>query len=200
MSTSHGTRDDTPPKRFQTDDPATLLQAKAEIRRRNNLITIRPIGRADRDNEQEFVKNLSSASRYRRFLSHVAELSPAQLDQFTDVHYPDSMALVATVPSDGREKQIGVARYVRECGTDTADVAIVVADEWHGQGVGKELLCRVLKIAESACMEKAQSLVLRDNTPMLRLAARLGFALCEYPDDPVLLRISKRLRRNPVLP
>lgn len=56
-----------------------------------------------------------------------------------------------------------------------------------------ELMSRILTIAKSACIEKAQSLVLCDNTAVLRLAKRLGFALCDYADDPVLLRISKQL-------
>lgn len=194
MTTSHGTPDDAPLQPRPADDVMDLLQARVGIRRRNNEITIRPIEPGDRDNEQEFVKNLSPGSRYRRFLSHITELSPALLDQFTDVRYPDSMALVATVPRGDGEKQIGVARYVRERAAKTADVAIVVGDEWHGQGIGNELLRRVLIIARSACIDQAQSLVLRDNTAMLRLAERLGFALCEYPEDPVLLRIRKQLQ------
>ena len=194
MTTSHGTPDDALLAPHLTDDVPALTQARAGLRRRNNVITIRPIEPEDRENEQEFVKNLSPGSRYRRFLSHITELSPALLDQFTAVRYPDSMALVATVPSGNREKQIGVARYARERATNSADVAIVVADEWHGQGIGNELLRRVLAVAQSACIETAQSLVLRDNTAMLRLAERLGFVLCEYPDDPVLLRISKQLQ------
>ena len=182
MTTSHGTPDDAPLEPRPADDVMDLLQARVGIRRRNNEITIRPIEPADRDNEQEFVKNLSPGSRYRRFLSHITELSAedhAERDQ--------------EARGDG-EKQIGVARYVRERATNTADVAIVVGDEWHGQGIGNELLRRVLAIARSACIDQAQSLVLRDNTAMLRLAERLGFALCEYPEDPVLLRIRKQLQ------
>ncbi len=194
MTTSHGTPDDARSVPHHTDDVPALLQARTGIRRRNNTITIRPIEPSDRDNEQQFVKNLSPGSRYRRFLSHITELSPALLDQFTAVRYPDSMALVATVPGGDAETQIGVARYVRERATNTADVAIVVADEWHGQGIGNELLRRVLAVAQSACIETAQSLVLRDNAAMLRLAERLGFVVGEYPDDPVLLRISKQLQ------
>lgn len=194
MTTSHGTPHDARSVPHHTGDVPALLQAPTGIRRRNNTITIRPIEPSDRDNEQQFVKNLSPGSRYRRFLSHITELSPALLDQFTAVRYPDSMALVATVPGGDAETQIGVARYVRERATNTADVAIVVADEWHGQGIGNELLRRVLAVAQSACIETAQSLVLRDNAAMLRLAERLGFVVGEYPDDPVLLRISKQLQ------
>lgn len=162
-------------------------------RSRDDAITIRPIEPADRDIEQEFVKGLSPWSRYQRFLTHVKELSPALLDRFTNVRYPDSMALVATILNSGREKQIGVARYARENASKTADFAVAVADEWRGEGVGSELLRRTLAIARAASIEKAESLVLRENANMLRLARRHGFALSEYPDDPVLLRISKQL-------
>ncbi len=193
MTTSQENSDHVLPDTRRTDNASELLRRQVGIRRRDAMITIRPIEPADRDAEQEFVKGLSPGSRYQRFLSHIKELSPALLDQFTEVRYPDSMALVATVTNGNREKQIGVARYAREFATNTADVAIVVADEWHGQGLGNELMSRILTIAKSACIEQAQSLVLRDNSAMLRLAKRLGFALCDYPDDPVLLRISKQL-------
>ncbi len=176
------------------DDVSTLLRGQLAARSRDDTITIRPIEPADRDIEQEFVRGLSPWSRYQRFLTHIKELSPALLDRFTNVSFPDSMALVATIPADNGERQIGVARYAREGSTKTADFAVVVADEWRGEGVGSELSRRTLAIAKAACIDKAESLVLRNNTEMLRLAQRLGFALHEHAEDPVLIRISKQFR------
>lgn len=47
-------------------------------------------------------------------------------------------ALIALV--QGRERQIGVARYVREPSLGDCEFAIVLSDDWQGRGLGAPLL------------------------------------------------------------
>jgi acetyltransferase len=140
-------------------------------------VRIRPIRPEDREREAEFVRRLSPASRYFRFHSALRELTPEMLERFTHVNYPDDFALVALVDAPEGERQIGVARYAREPGDDTAEIAIVVADDWQGRGIATRLLTDLRDIARQAGVRRLVASVLRENGRMLELVRRLGFQL-----------------------
>lgn len=140
-------------------------------------VTIRTMRPADRDIERRFVRELSPASRYYRFHSALKELTPAMLERFTHVNYPDEMALIATIPEGDGERQIGVARYAGYPGTDRAEIAVVVADAWQGKGVGARLLLDLRNLAFEAGIRHFEASVLPGNKRMLELARALGFAV-----------------------
>src|SRR3982751_1752690 len=92
------------------------------------VITIRPIRAADLALEQEFVSNLSATTGYQRFMS-ARRPSLDELRRFTDIDYEREMALIATTLVQGKERQIGVARYVKESSPGVAEFAIVLSDD-----------------------------------------------------------------------
>lgn len=140
-------------------------------------VTIRTMRPADRDIEREFVRELSPTSRYFRFHSVLKELTSPMLERFTHVNYPDDMALIATIPEDTGEREIGVARYARYPGTDRAEIAVVVADAWQGKGIGARLLVDLRAFAIDAGIRHLEASVLPGNTRMLELARALGFTI-----------------------
>ena len=161
--------------------------------RDGSTVTIRPIRPEDRDIEQAFVSNLSPNSRYLRFFSAVRDLSPQMLDRFTHVDYPRQMALIATVQAEGKELEIGVARYAPGSSGNAVEFAVVVADEWQGLGIGRELLRHLFDTARLAGFERIEGLVLKSNKNMLQLCNRLGFTVNRYPDDAALVRVVKEI-------
>ena len=157
----------------------------------DRTVTIRPISPGDKELEAEFVRGLSERSRYFRFHTLVKELTPRQLEYFTTVDYPDNMALVATIESGGKEKQIAVARYVRMPNQDSAEVAVAVADDWQGMGLGTRMLTELRNVAQRAGIQRLHMNVLSENKRMLRLAHELGFATDLSSDDYVSRRLNK---------
>ena len=103
------------------------------------------------------------------------ELPTKMLDRFTHPDYPDEMALIATITENGEEREIGVARYARTTEAGHAEVAIVVADEWRGKGIGTRLLRDLRELAMQAGYRHLEVSILSDNKPMLELARELGF-------------------------
>jgi acetyltransferase len=160
------------------------------------LVTIRPIRPEDRDIERAFVRDLSSNSSYFRFLSIVKDLSPRLLDKFTQVDYPREMALIATIPAETGEQEIGVARYAPGSSEDTVEFAIVVADYWQGHGIGRELLRHLFTVAEVVGHKQIEGIVLRANTKMLQLVRQMGFTISPYPGDATLVQVGKDLRTS----
>ena len=156
-------------------------------------ITIRPIQPEDREIELAFVNGLSSSSRYLRFFSTIKDLSPQLLDRFTQVDFPEEMAFIATVRTEGSEEEIGVARYAPGGAESVAEFAVVVADNWQGCGVGRELMRHLFVVAEDAGFERIEGAVLKANPHMLHFCRDLGFTVNGYPDDAQLVLVSKDL-------
>src|SRR6267378_5230974 len=99
------------------------------------VITIRPICAADLALEQEFVNGLSAPTGYQRLMSG-RRPSLEELKRFTDIDYERELALIAIAPIQGRERQIGVARYVKLSSPGDAEFAIVLSHDWQGRGLG----------------------------------------------------------------
>ena len=58
------------------------------------------------------------------------------------------MPLVATTHKPaGKERIVGVARYDRVAGTDVAEIAVAVVDEFQRRGLGGALLAILARVA-----------------------------------------------------
>jgi acetyltransferase len=155
-------------------------------------VTLRPLRPDDVDIESAFVRGLSPDTRHNRLLGGAIAITREYLERLTRIDYSRDMALAATVMLE-REILIGVARYVRDADGAAAEFAIVVADTWHGRGIGKRLLERLAAIARTRGVRQLYGDVLAVNRPMLGLVKKLGFVLGRNPDDPTLTRASLAL-------
>jgi acetyltransferase len=138
-------------------------------------IAVRPMRPDDAERESAFVASLSERSRYQRFMQHMAALPPQLLARFTQLDYDRELALVAL--HEGRF--IAVGRYAPNADGETAEFALVVADDWQGKGIGRQLLERLCVAARAAGYRALYGEILSANHAMLDLAARLGFAEVE---------------------
>ena len=131
---------------------------------------------------------LKRAVERARFMGEVSELSPEMLDRFTHNHYPHDYALIVTVPENGREKEIAVARYIMlddvNCGPARCEYAIAVADEWQHHGIGHRLMQSLIKMAKAGGLRYMEGYVLADNANMLDLMRSLGFEIGPSEEGP----------------
>lgn len=159
----------------------------------DTTVTIRAMRPTDRDLEERFVNGLSELSRYLRFHYALKQITDTMLERFINVSYPDEMALIATIPEGDGERQIGVARYVRESGKESAEVAVVVDDRWQDKGVGTQLLLSLRELALQAGIKHLEVTVLPENMRMLTLAEKLGFKLHPRHGDYSTVELGKDL-------
>jgi acetyltransferase len=156
-------------------------------------IVIRPIRPEDRQIEKDFVHDLSDESRYFRFFNALRDLSEAALTRFTQVDYDKEMALIAVICENGRETEIGVARYSINPDGKSCEFAIAVADAWQRKGVGSKLMQSLMDAARNRGLEIMEGWVLAGNTRMLALMDGLGFAIQANAGDPSLRHVVKNL-------
>jgi acetyltransferase len=93
------------------------------------------------------------------------------LARFTQLDYDRELALVAL---HGGEF-VAVGRYAPTPDGETAEFALVVADEWQGRGLGRILLERLREEARKAGYKALYGNIMEANHEMLELARRLGF-------------------------
>lgn len=149
-------------------------------------VMIRPVRPEDAAKEQAFVQGLSPESRYFRFLNSIRELSPSQLARLTQIDYDREMAFLALSDETGEELEVGVVRYAANLDGESCEFAIVVADEWHGSGLGRHLMQTLIETASQRGMHYMTGEFLAENTHMLKFIEELGFVLSHHPEDPGL--------------
>lgn len=92
--------------------------------------------------------------------------------------YDRDLALVVEDRSTDKRPQIlGVARLSRVPGTDLAEFAIVISDAVQNQGLGTELLGRLIKIAGQEGVHQIFAEILYENHQMQKLCKKMGFTL-----------------------
>jgi RimJ/RimL family protein N-acetyltransferase len=136
-------------------------------------VVIRPIAADDKQELQDGLHRLSAEAVQRRFLVPKVRFTKAELRYLTEVDGHDHVALVAE--SDRWPGVIvAVARYVRlRADPDAAEVAIVVADELHGLGLGTLLAERLAAAAVVHGITRFTAEMLGDNRAAQRLMDRL---------------------------
>jgi GNAT superfamily N-acetyltransferase len=157
------------------------------------LVTSRPIRPEDSGMEQEFVRHLSPDSRYYRFMGTLTELPPKKLRFFTEIDYERHMAFVATVMQEGKEVEVGVARYVAAEKPGTCEFAITVDDAWQRSGVAGLLMIALQNAARRNGFVSMEGTVMTSNHKMLKFARQLGFRISKVPGEGDTVHVELRL-------
>lgn len=160
--------------------PGEKGQYPAELEARRSTkaglkFRLRPVRISDEPLLKDFFYNLSDETRYRRFLSRREDMPHEMLqDLFVVIDYSREMVILATVEKEGAEDVIGVGQYAVIEGTLTAQVALVIRDDYHGKGIGTELLSYLTYIAGKQGLVGFKADILPDNKHILHLLEKTG--------------------------
>jgi acetyltransferase len=146
-------------------------------------VVIRPIRPEDEPLVVAFHDRLSEKTVVERYFTSLALSARTAHDRLTRICFIDydrELALVAETDDPLKGKLIGgVSRMIRQIDGQSATLAVVVADDFQGQGLGEELMRRALEAARREGIETVELHFLPENQRMGRLARKLGFALTE---------------------
>jgi GNAT superfamily N-acetyltransferase len=138
-------------------------------------IRIRAIRPDDRERLHDHFRSLSKQSVYYRFMGIKRDLSPADLKGLTDLDFKIHVGLAATVTENGRERFIGIGRYIGGAHPNRAEVAFAILDGFQGRGIGTLLLQHLSLIADANGITEFEADVLGENRQMLEVFAHSGF-------------------------
>ncbi|MGZ5655823.1 MAG: N-acetyltransferase family protein [Caldimonas sp.] len=156
-------------------------------------VRLRPLCADDAPLEADFVRLLSSESRYKRFMASLSELPPAKLRYLTQIDQIHHLAIAGTTMQGGRETLVGVARCIADPGGSAAEFAVTVADDWQRTGLAGLLMRALIDAARAHGLTELYGIVLASNRQMLQFVRQLGFALAHEAGDAHLVRAVRRL-------
>ncbi|WP_263786112.1 bifunctional acetate--CoA ligase family protein/GNAT family N-acetyltransferase [Salinibacter grassmerensis] len=142
-------------------------------------VTIRPIRPEDEPKLVTFHERLSERSVYLRYANLMKleqRVAHDRLARICFIDYDREMALVAERPTDdGENRIIGVGRLTQQPGRNEAEFAMLVIDEYQGEGIGTELLRRLVEVGENEGLDRITADILQQNHAMQRVCEKLGF-------------------------
>ncbi len=148
-------------------------------------IHFRPMLPTDEPAFKELFYGLSADSIFKRFMSHIKRIPQKQVQNFVFVDHRNEVAIVGTVPEAHGEAIVAVGRYFLDPKTNKAEAALLVHDDWQGQGIGRFLLEYLATIARRAGISGFTAEVLRQNKAMQAVIASVGFEATSRLEDDV---------------
>lgn len=137
-------------------------------------VRVRPLLADDRARYLAAIDQLSPRTVQLRFGGPRGQLSAAEVDAFLDVGRDGREALVVTDAGDDRILAIG--RFAPTAlDATTAEVAVVVVDEWQGHGLGTILLAELVELATHTNYRTMHATSQLGNRPVAALLHRHGF-------------------------
>jgi acetyltransferase len=155
-------------------------------------VTIRPIRPEDEPLMVQFHETLSEQSVYFRYFHLIklqSRIAHERLTRICFIDYDQEIALVVEShnPATQTRKILAVGRLSKIHGTNTAEFAIVVSDRAQCQGIGTELLRRLLQVGRDEQLSSITADILVDNYAMQKVCEKLGFRI-ERTDDPTVVK------------
>ncbi|MEM7801409.1 MAG: bifunctional acetate--CoA ligase family protein/GNAT family N-acetyltransferase, partial [Chloroflexota bacterium] len=145
-------------------------------------VEIRPIRPDDEPRIIEFHKKLSPESVYMRYFTALqfnTRVAHSRLIRVCHVDYDRDMAIVIVKPgeTEADDQIIGVGRLTKEHGQNVAEYAILIADDYHGQGLGTKMLNQLIQIGRDEKVDQIIAYMLPENSGMVRVSKKLGFKM-----------------------
>jgi len=148
-------------------------------------VTIRSIQPNDEWRMRAFHRRLSEQSVYNRYFGVFKLESRITHHRLMLVCHTDpsqELALVVERINERRRREIiGVGRLTRLNNPTVGEFAIVLNDAWQGQGLGRELLKRLLKEGREMGLKEMRADILGGNRAMHTLAKKVGFEVKRVP-------------------
>jgi acetyltransferase len=159
--------------------------------RDGSQLVLRPIRPEDEPLLIEFHGTLSERTielRYFHAMKLSTRVAHERLTRICFIDYDREIALVADRknPQTGGHEILGVGRLSKVRGTNEAEFALLISDRFQRQGLGTELLSRLLQIGRDEQVARIVGMIRPENTAMKHLCQKLGFRLAHHPDDPTI--------------
>ncbi|MGC9940836.1 MAG: bifunctional acetate--CoA ligase family protein/GNAT family N-acetyltransferase [Verrucomicrobiota bacterium] len=150
-------------------------------------VTIRPIRPEDEPLMVTFHETLSEQSVYQRYFAQLKLDQRIAHERLTRICFNDYDREIALVvehqdAKSGRRDILGVGRLSKARGLNEGEFALLVNDRWQRQGLGTELLTRLVQVGRAEKLARITALIMADNHAMQHVSKKVGFKV-DYDDD-----------------
>jgi len=150
-------------------------------------IVLRPIKPEDEPLWHDLLGSCSTQSLWFRFSYLFKQTTHEMAARYCFIDYDREIGIVAEVEEDGERKLIAVGRLVADADKETAEYAVIVADRWHGHGLGGMLTDYSLEVAKKWGVHRVVAETSKENSRMLATFRKRGFELDAESEEDVVL-------------
>ena len=141
------------------------------------VVMLRPIRSEDEPGWRKMLSECSRDTVYSRFNGCFPWDNHKTANRFCSIDYDREIAIVSEVRSNGGRTLMGVGRLVANPDLQVAEYAVLVADRWQNQGLGRLLTEACFDIARRWGVRKIYAETSSNNRRMNRIFNRFGFDL-----------------------
>jgi len=157
-------------------------------------VLIRPIRAEDEPLMVKFHQVLSDESVYLRFFQHVklsVRTAHERLARVCFLDYDREIGLLAEYrdPSTNVTRVVAIGTLQKMFPKSEGEVAVLVSDDCHGQGLGKELIARLVSFARDEQLQVVSATTMAENYAMTSIFKSLGFQLSADEDQLVTAKL-----------
>ncbi|MBI5278015.1 MAG: GNAT family N-acetyltransferase [Burkholderiales bacterium] len=149
-------------------------------------LEVRPIRPEDGQRLAAFYAAASPADLRLRFFLARREVPHSELARYCQIDYDREMTFVAI----SGDAIAGEVRAVCDPDNRQAEFAVQVASQWQGQGLGRQLMERMIAYLRAHGTAEMVGTCLQENSCMMSLARHLGFAVAPGDESTVSLRFA----------
>lgn len=159
------------------------VQYMATVRLANKMqALIRPIRPEDEPLMVKFHETLSEESVYHRYFSALKLTQRVAHERLTRICFNDydrEIALVAESKDakTGQREILGVGRLSKSRSANEAEYGLLVSDRWQKQGLGTEMLKRLVRIGHEEKLARITGIIRADNQAMQHVGQKVGFKM-----------------------
>jgi acetyltransferase len=145
-------------------------------------VTMRPIRAEDEPLMVKFHERLSDHSVYMRYFQRVklsTRTAHQRLSRVCFLDYDREFALLAEVldPHTDDRRIVAVATLIKSPQKSEGEVAVLISDDCQRQGLGKELIRRLIGFAQDEGLRRVVASTMLENLGMSAVFEKLGFQL-----------------------
>jgi len=140
-------------------------------------VLLRPIMPSDVTLKQHFFYALSKESIKRRYLGSLSLMPLRRIWPYVVVDYVNEMSIVGTIMENENETIIAMGSYSRIPNTETAEISLVVRDDWQNKGLGTILFNYLAEIARKRGIKSFTAWILLENTRMMHILRKSGYPI-----------------------
>jgi acetyltransferase len=156
-------------------------------------VILRPIRPEDEPLEHEMLTTVSEATIRSRFYQNLKHISHAMHVRSCHIDYDREMAIVAEMRTDQKKRIVGIGSLIVDSNSGPAgEFAVIVHDDFQGQGLASKLLDVLVGIATERGLKEFYGLVEPTNGRMTALCEKLGMTRRRISED--LVRVSLFLK------
>jgi len=168
-----------------------LRSARPCVMNDGTEVLIRPISPDDEPLMVTFHQTLSNRTVYLRYFYSLSLATRSSHQRLSRICFadPGCETVLVAIHRDARTNQeriLGVGRLNKTPEGKSAELAVLVSDEYQGRGLGKELVGRLIQAARHQHIPRITAEMLRDNIPIQSALRRAGFRF--RLEDPRIVR------------